>query len=67
MCQFTQPLAIGDIEALDSSIPGYPVGGSLRLDFGGTQITASVWLLLLTRPVLSTLGTPLAMNTLWER
>ena len=42
MCQFTQPIAIGDIEALDSSAPGYPVGGSLRLEFGGTQITASV-------------------------
>ena len=41
MCQFTQPIAIGDIEALDSSAPGYPVSGSLRLDFGNTQITAS--------------------------
>ena len=41
MCQFTQPIAIGDIEALDSSAPGYPVSGSLRLDFGNTKITAS--------------------------
>ena len=41
MCQFTQPLAIGDVEALDSSAPGYPVSGSLRLDFGNTEITAS--------------------------
>ena len=41
MCQFIQPIAIGDIEALDPSTPGYPVGGSPQLDFGNTQITAS--------------------------
>ena len=40
MCRFTQPLAIGDVEAVDPT-PGYPVSGSLRLDFGNTQITAS--------------------------
>ena len=40
MCQFTQPLAIGDVEAVDPA-PGSPVGGSLRLDFGNTVITAS--------------------------
>ena len=40
MCQFTQPLAIGDVEAVDPA-PGYPVGGSLRLNFGNTEITAS--------------------------
>ena len=41
MCRFTQPIAIGDIEALDSTAPGYPVSESPRLDFGDTQITAS--------------------------
>ena len=42
MCQFTQPiLAIGDIEARESNTPGYPVAGSVRLEFGDTQITAS--------------------------
>ena len=40
MCQFTQPLAIGDVEAVDPA-PGSPVGGSLRLNFGNTEITAS--------------------------
>ena len=40
MCQFTQPLAIGDVEAVDSA-PGYPVSGSLRLNFRNTEITAS--------------------------
>ena len=40
MCQFTQPIAIGDIEATDPA-PGYPVAGSLRLEFGDTRITAS--------------------------
>ena len=41
MCQFTEPIAIGDIEALDSTAPGYPVSESPRLDFGNTEITAS--------------------------
>ena len=40
MCQFIQPLAIGDVEAVDPT-PGYPVSGSLRLNFGNTEITAS--------------------------
>ena len=42
MCQFTQQMAIGDVEALGSSVPGYPVSGSLRLDFRNTEITASI-------------------------
>ena len=41
MCQFIQPIAIGDIEALDPRTPGYSVGGSPQLDFRNTQITAS--------------------------
>ena len=37
MCNFYVPL--GDVRAFDTA-PGSPVDGSLRLDFGNTQITA---------------------------
>ena len=37
MCNFYVPL--GDVRAFDTA-PGSPVDGSLRLDFGDTQITA---------------------------
>ena len=39
MCDFSPPL--GDVEAVDPA-PGSPVAGSVRLDFGDTEITASV-------------------------
>ena len=39
VCNFSVPL--GDVEAVDPA-PGSPVAGSVRLDFGDTQITASV-------------------------
>ena len=38
MCDFSPPL--GDVEAVDPA-PGSPVAGSVRLEFGDTQITAS--------------------------
>ena len=38
VCDFSPPL--GDVEAVDPA-PGSPVAGSVRLNFGDTQITAS--------------------------
>ena len=38
MCDFNLPL--GDVNAFDPA-PGSPVVGSVRLEFGDTQITAS--------------------------
>ena len=38
MCNFNLPL--GDVNAFDPA-PGSPVVGSVRLEFGDTQITAS--------------------------
>ena len=38
VCGFTLPL--GDVEAVDPE-PGSPVVGSVRLEFGDTEITAS--------------------------
>ena len=38
-CDFSLPL--GNVEAFDAA-PGSPVVGQVRLDFGDTQITASV-------------------------
>ena len=38
VCDFSPPL--GDVEAIDPA-PGSPVDGSVRLEFGDTQITAS--------------------------
>ena len=39
MCDFNPPL--GDVDAFDPA-PGSPVAGSVRLEFGDTQITSSV-------------------------
>ena len=38
VCDFNPPL--GDVEAVDPA-PGSPVVGSVRLEFGNTQITTS--------------------------
>ena len=38
MCDFNLPL--GNVETVDPS-PGSPVAGSVQLDFGNTEITAS--------------------------
>ena len=38
VCDFNTPL--GDVEAVDPA-PGSPVAGSVQLEFGNTQITAS--------------------------
>ena len=38
VCNFNLPL--GNVEAINPS-PGSPVAGSVRLDFGDTEITAS--------------------------
>ena len=67
MCQFTQPLAIGDVEAVDP-VPGYPVGGSLRLNFGNTEITASTAITVDSTSIIYAMDTPTGVDyTLWER
>jgi len=40
VCDFNQRPAIGDYQAMASD-PGSPVSGSLLMEFGGTEITAS--------------------------
>jgi len=63
VCDFNTPL--GDVEAVDPA-PGSPVAGSVRLEFGDTQITASAAITVDSTSIIN-VGYTNSSGTLWER